>query len=52
MKALITFLFWGTITAYCLWQFAIWALPWLASPFIALFALLAIVSGAARSTAR
>lgn len=52
MKLLLTVLFWGTITVYCLFHFVAWALPFMASPFIALFALIAIAAGAGRSSFR
>ena len=52
MKLFLTILFWGTITVYCFGHFVMWALPFLASPFVALFALIAIVAGAGRSASR
>lgn len=52
MKTLITLLFWGTITVYCFGHFIMWAVPILASPFVALFAIVAIMAGVGRSTSR
>jgi hypothetical protein len=52
LKNLLTLLFWGTITVYGLSHFVIWAFPFLASPFVTLLTLLAIMAGASRSSSK
>lgn len=52
MKLFLTVLFWGTITVYCLGYFINWALPFVASPFVALVTLIAIAAGVGKSSSR
>ena len=52
MKSLITLLFWGTLFVVCFYHFIVWSVPFVASPFVALLALIAIALGAGRSSSQ